>query len=289
LRGIFLAKVSVISKCDPGADFCRSFPCLMRSSSIAGVVALILCGLCGSACAQRYTFHDYGQSDGLKNLNTRCFLQDTIGFLWVCTEDGLFHFDGSVFERMPLDSRDGTYLTGITQDAAGRIWVAAIHALLYYDSLGPHPVRGAGEPFEFDLHASLSAAPDDPGRMYFVSHHTLMVAQRSPKDEWQVFPYFAAAVTVAHPELKDITFAYAKPNGQLWLGCGLGLCFIPRITPYGASKPWRLHKTDTSGAAAITAKSSTMIQRPKEPAKRQNCWACFKFCPTTRGGSGSVH
>jgi ligand-binding sensor domain-containing protein len=67
----------------------------MRSLSIARVVALTLCGLCGSARAQRYTFHDYGQSEGLKNLNTRCFLQDTIGFLWVCTEDGLFRFDGS--------------------------------------------------------------------------------------------------------------------------------------------------------------------------------------------------
>jgi ligand-binding sensor domain-containing protein len=92
----------------------------MRSLSIAGVVALTLCGLCGSARAQRYTFHDYGQSDGLKNLNTRCFLQDTIGFLWVCTEDGPFRFDGSSFERMPMDSRDATYVTGITQDAAGR-------------------------------------------------------------------------------------------------------------------------------------------------------------------------
>ena len=62
--------------------------------------------------AQRYTFHAYGQSDGLKNLNTRCFLQDTIGFLWVCTEDGLFRFDGSSFEQMPIDSRDTTYVTG---------------------------------------------------------------------------------------------------------------------------------------------------------------------------------
>src|SRR6202000_1410582 len=81
--------VPVRGQCDPGADFCRSFPCLMRSLSIAGVVVLTLCGLCGSAPAQRYTFHAYGQSDGLKNLNTRCFLEDATGFLWVCTEDGL--------------------------------------------------------------------------------------------------------------------------------------------------------------------------------------------------------
>jgi len=226
----------------------------MRSSSIAGAVALVLYGLCIPARAQRHTFHDYGQSDGLRNLNTRCFLQDTIGFLWVCTEDGLFRFDGSSFERMPMDSRDATYVTGITQDAAGRIWVAATHALLYYDSLGPHPVRGAGEPFEFDLHASLAAAPDDAGRIYFVSHHTLMVARWSPKDEWQVSPYFGGAVTAAHPQLKDITFVYAKPNGRLWLGCGPGVCFIANnvVRFYGTGdglpeEQWRMAFLDLAG------------------------------------------
>ena len=226
----------------------------MRSLSIAGVVALTLFGLCGSVHAQRYTFHNYGQNDGLKNLNTRCFLQDTIGFLWVCTEDGLFRFDGSSFERMPMDSRDTTYITGITQDAAGRIWVATIQALLYYDSLGAHPVRGAGGPFEFDLHTSLAAAPDDADRMYFVSHHTLMVARRNPKDDWQVSPYFGVAVTAAHPQLKNITFAYAKPNGRLWLGCGPGLCYIANnvIRFYGKNdglpeEQWRMAFMDTAG------------------------------------------
>jgi ligand-binding sensor domain-containing protein len=226
----------------------------MRSLSIAGVVAFTLCSLCGSARAQRYTFHGYGQSDGLKNLNTRCFLQDTIGFLWVCTEDGLFRFDGSSFERMPMDSRDTTYVTGITQDAAGRIWVATIQALLYYDSLGVHRVRGAGGQFEFDLHASLAAAPDDADRIYFVSHHTLMVARRSPKDEWQVSPNFGEAATAAHPQLKNITFAYAKSNGRLWLGCGPGLCFMANneVRFYGKSdglpeEQWRMAFMDTAG------------------------------------------
>ena len=205
-------------------------PYSMRKPFIAVAVVLAICGLGGSAQAQHYTFHSYGQSDGLKNLSTRCMLQDRLGFLWVCTEDGLFRFDGSGFEKMPLDTRDGPYITGIAQDAAARVWVATNHALLYYDSSGQHTVAGTGEEFEFDLHASLAADPDDSGRFYFVSRHRLLVAQRDEKGTWQVAPYFDRAYTAAHPELKNIVFVYSMPHGQFWLGCGVGVCSVLKNT-----------------------------------------------------------
>ena len=205
-------------------------PYSMRKLLIAVAVALAMCGLSGSVCAQHYTFHSYGQSDGLKNLSTRCMLQDRAGFLWVCTEDGLFRFDGSGFEKMPLDTRDGPYITGIAQDAAGRIWVATNHALLYYDSSGQHTVAGTGEEFEFDLDASLATDPDNSERLYFVSRHRLLVAQRDEKGAWQVAPYFDQAYAAAHPELKDIAFVYPMPHGQFWLGCGMGLCSVSKNT-----------------------------------------------------------
>ena len=67
-------------------------------------------------------------------------------------------------------------------------------------------------------------------------------------------PTFGAAVTAAHPELKDITFAYAKPNGRLWLGCGPGLCFSANgvVRFYGKSdglpeEEWRMAFMDRAG------------------------------------------
>ena len=204
--------------------------------------------------AQHYTFHSYGQSDGLKDLGPRCMLQDPHGFLWIGTEDGLFRFDGSSFEKMPMDTRDGAFITGLTQDVAGRIWVATNHALFYYDSFGSHPVESPGKEFEFDLQASLAADPDDPERFYFVSRSKLFVAQRGADAGWRVVPYFDAAYLAKHPALKAISFVYARPHGQFWLGCGLGLCSLANQTVryYGKKdrvpeEPWRMAFADQLG------------------------------------------
>src|SRR5437016_6893173 len=49
--------------------------------------------------AQQFTFRQYLQQDGLANLALTCLLQDRAGFIWMCTENGLFRHDGTDFER----------------------------------------------------------------------------------------------------------------------------------------------------------------------------------------------
>ena len=46
----------------------------------------------------RYTFHTYGEEEGL-DLSVECLLQDRVGFLWAGTDDGLFRFDGHSFKK----------------------------------------------------------------------------------------------------------------------------------------------------------------------------------------------
>jgi len=223
----------------------------MRKLSIVGTVALALIGLGLPARAQHFTFHGYGQPDGLKNLSTRRILQDSSGFLWVGTEDGLFRFDGSTFEKMPLATPDEPFITALALDAAGRVWAATNHALLYFDETGPHPVSPAGEPLEFDLQASLSADPDDPDRLYLVSHQQLLVARRDAGNHWQIAPYFDASRLSMQPDLQKISFVYTLPHHQLWLGCGAGLCSVTgaavRLFGKGAGLPeesWRMAFVD---------------------------------------------
>src|SRR5579859_1140513 len=227
----------------------------MRRLSIFGAVALTLCSLCGEALAQRYSFHSYGQGDGLKNLNVSCMLQDRLGLLWVCTQNGLFRFDGSGLEQMPMGNPDTFLIAGIAQDPAGRIWVATNHSLIYYDASGPHAIHGGAQEFEFDVNASLAADPDDPGRIYFVSHHQLFMAQQSGTNGWRVTPYFDQAALSRHPQLDSISFVDARPHGQLWLGCGAGICSISKDLVYIFGKKeglpeetWKLAFVDRSGA-----------------------------------------
>src|ERR1700724_3274592 len=76
------------------------------------------------APAQQFTFRQYGQEDGLANLALTCLFQDRAGFTRMCTENGLFRYDGTDFERFGEDEGvKSTVIHGAVEDSAGRIWV----------------------------------------------------------------------------------------------------------------------------------------------------------------------
>ncbi|HET7346788.1 MAG TPA: two-component regulator propeller domain-containing protein, partial [Acidobacteriaceae bacterium] len=53
--------------------------------------------MCAPVYAQRYSFREYTQ--GLGNLNLTAIQQDRTGYLWVGTQNGLYRYDGSQFQR----------------------------------------------------------------------------------------------------------------------------------------------------------------------------------------------
>src|SRR5262245_17361387 len=76
------------------------------------------------APAQQFTFRQYGQQDGLANLALNCLLQDRAGFIWMCTENGLFRYDGTDFEHFgESEGIAGTVIHSALEDSAGRLWV----------------------------------------------------------------------------------------------------------------------------------------------------------------------
>src|SRR5260370_2518245 len=67
----------------------------------------------------------YGVYEGLPHSNARFIFQDSRGYLWVGTGDGLGRFDGYRFTS--YDTSDGlghSFINAITEDRQGRIWVA---------------------------------------------------------------------------------------------------------------------------------------------------------------------
>ncbi len=52
--------------------------------------------------AERYSFRHYGPAEGLTNVVVYALLQDTAGYVWAGTPNGLFRYDGSEFRRFDL-------------------------------------------------------------------------------------------------------------------------------------------------------------------------------------------
>jgi signal transduction histidine kinase/ligand-binding sensor domain-containing protein/DNA-binding response OmpR family regulator len=81
-------------------------------------------------CAQteKIQFEHYSVENGLSATTVLCILQDSRGFLWIGTYDGLNRYDGYSFTTFKHNPDDSTSLSGnkiraIYEDSAGFIWV----------------------------------------------------------------------------------------------------------------------------------------------------------------------
>ncbi len=78
----------------------------------------------------RFPFRSYGAELGLSNLAVRRIAQDTTGFLWVGTEDGLYRYDGNRFARFDLHSGlPSTWINDILATPEGALWVCTLQGL----------------------------------------------------------------------------------------------------------------------------------------------------------------
>ncbi len=80
----------------------------------------------------------YSVNDGLSQSSVYSFLQDTKGFIWIATGDGLNKFDGynfTTFKRQnnDLHSISNNTIRSILEDSAGKIWIGTEIGLNVYD------------------------------------------------------------------------------------------------------------------------------------------------------------
>ena len=97
-----------------------------RATGGAMVVALVLAGV-PLAAAQDRTFHHLSVQQGLSHGAVRAILQDSIGFMWFGTEDGLNRYDGISIVTWRHDPADSNTLASsnfgkLLQDRDGIMW-----------------------------------------------------------------------------------------------------------------------------------------------------------------------
>lgn len=109
------------------------------------LLCLPLC--CVTANAQSPLYQDMqmlGTRHGLSSLKiNNTIVQDNQGFIWVGTEDGLNKFDGygfTVYKNIRQDSTSiiNNIITALYIDSRGRLWVASMSGLQYYDDRMDH-------------------------------------------------------------------------------------------------------------------------------------------------------
>ena len=139
----------------------RSQPSIPRLVIAATITAatLALCCRAEPVQAARSTFRIYGVEQGLTDVGVGCLRQDQSGFLLICTQHGVFTYDGRRFSNLGTGQglRDGGQVNNVSVASDGHVAVSYSDEVFVSDrpadshdpptSLSFRPVLHPGRPF----------------------------------------------------------------------------------------------------------------------------------------------
>jgi signal transduction histidine kinase/CheY-like chemotaxis protein len=162
--------------------------------------------------AQSFDLRTYSDIEGLENQSIRALLQDRAGFLWVGTENGLFRFDGLIFQ--PYRREQGlpaAEIEALHEAADGTLWVGTAGGL----------ARRQGNRFEKvpmgvarRVRQGSGIASDQNGTLYVATERGLAIGRPGAGNTW--------SFEIRGPE--RVWGVAVGSAGQVWFGCNQGLC-----------------------------------------------------------------
>jgi signal transduction histidine kinase/ligand-binding sensor domain-containing protein len=199
-------------------------------SFVIQAVLLCLYLFCGInfVSAQSLNFDHYLVADGISQSEILNIHQDTEGYIWIGTQNGLNRFDGYTFEKFFYEPSDNhsisnNWIYDIAEDPDGGIWLGTKRGLNIYDkrtgwfSVVPHKNANSIIPDNF-VYGLIA----DSTSVYINTPPVLAVLNRKTgslqafKDD---FDYDGILYDVGNPIIKD-------SKGLIWLGSHHGLsCF----------------------------------------------------------------
>lgn len=114
--------------------------CNMRTQSIARYIKIItvLLFTCQWIYAEQFRFIHYEVENGLSSNTVRSITQDSRGFMWFGTENGLNRFDGynfKIFKNIVGDSTSigNNYIYSLLEDSGQTLWIGTDEGVYIYN------------------------------------------------------------------------------------------------------------------------------------------------------------
>ncbi|OAX55107.1 ligand-binding sensor domain-containing diguanylate cyclase [Xanthomonas graminis] len=226
-------------------------PCLRSLQALLLWLALGLL-LSNGARAQSIPLRRYAHDQGLLGLADTCLLQTGNGNLWVCTESGLYRFDGHRFEQVSLQGQRGHSISAASEDTGQRLWVTTFDAVYVDDGM---QLRRLAPEETGPLHRNkLRLVSTTRWGMVLLNGEQALRAVAGASGRWRLQPLFDAVTLARLPQLGKLGEAQSEAD-TLWLSCGEELCQLAAdgsVTVYGQAQGlppdrWRSVVRDRDG------------------------------------------
>lgn len=170
--------------------------------------------------SQPYYFRHYQVENGLSNNAVICSLQDSKGFMWFGTKDGLNRYDGysfKIFRNEPgkKGSLGNNFIHCLHEDKNGTLWIGAERGLYQYDALTEQFLLMKGT----ENHYIREITSDYKGNIWFISDFALVKYNETSK----------ALKTYSIDHFFGATSISTTTDGVLWIATSNG--FLKKYNP----------------------------------------------------------
>ena len=156
---------------------------------------------------QKYSFREYGVRDGLPQSQAHILFQDSRGFLWITTLNGISRFDGIDFINYHLkDGLPHNLVLSVFEDEAGKLWALTYKGLSEYTGSG-FRFYPPGDEYQNSRFTGIAYAAGKPGSAYFLSGQYGNLPDRIIFfDSGSYFDYSAMYPALDTFRIKDMVF-----------------------------------------------------------------------------------
>jgi ligand-binding sensor domain-containing protein len=206
------------------------------------LIVLGVSSLCSNSSAQNENlrFEHLGFEEGLSNEILTAIHQDSKGYIWTGSVDGLHKYDGYTFKKYQFDPFDSSSLSQnfiytIYEDKQGSIWVGTFEGLCKFDRYTETFTRYKPDPNSKFSDPNISSINEDNYGMMWLGSASGGLCRFDPnKGQFlpDSFDLQFDKIAGEQAELHDgIYCIYKDSEGTLWVGNNTGLHQLTVLPP----------------------------------------------------------